>query len=83
MQLQGPVRKASLLLKFAEASRQVSHTVQILIGIAIVLIIVGIFTLFIVAAVVPNAYIGMAALLSSVGSFIGGFLTGKAVKNHE
>jgi hypothetical protein len=70
-------RGAPLLLIWLE---QLSHTMQIIVGVIAVLIVSGIITLFILAALFPNAYIGIAGLFSSIGTFIGGFLAGKVAK---
>src|SRR5205823_4637420 len=49
--------------------------VQVLIVLIVLVIVVGVILLFILAALVPGAYVGIAALLANVASFLGGRAT--------
>jgi hypothetical protein len=82
-----PDPKPSPLLSIVQAFQKLNLPVQITLGIALILLLVlpigGIFTLFILVAVVPNAYIGVNALLAAFSGFIGGmigFFVGKGAK---
>ena len=79
VQLQEPADREPTLFFWLE---QLSHTMQIIVGVIAVLIVAGIITLFILAALFPNAYISIASLFSSIGTFMGGFLAGKVEKKH-
>ena len=55
--------------------RTMPNCAQVLAFLVLLLAVIGIFSFFVLAALEPNAYIGISALLSTIGSFSIGRMT--------